>query len=338
MELVYPYGTPLCSGQIKQQAEDFKVIEQLGFSLTGSGEHLFLYVQKINLTTHQLIEQLAKIVGIQPRNIGYSGLKDKHAITQQWISLHMPGCKHKPQILDTENYQILDSTWHDKKLRVGVHRSNIFDITIRNIKGQSDGVNDIIHQITGHGFANYFGEQRFGTQHDNVEQALRILNNRHKLKRLSRSKKSLYISSLRSELFNRILARRIKQDIWFEPVQGDVFILGGTQSVFSEPLNDEILQRYVDFDIHSAVSLYGAGESRMSGQAFDLEDNVINDYPDIKSTLIDLKIKRSLRANRAIAKKLQVNFQADQDVITVKVELEKGCYLTTLLSHFINLI
>ena len=81
--LHFPYGEAKLSGRIKSCPEDFVVNEQLGFDLNGSGEHLFLYVQKRLLTTHELIELLAKIIGIPARQIGYSGLKDKHAVTRQ---------------------------------------------------------------------------------------------------------------------------------------------------------------------------------------------------------------------------------------------------------------
>lgn len=335
--LVYPYGKPGFTGHIKQRPEDFRVSENLGFSPTGTGEHLFLYIQKNSLTTHQLIEQLAKVVEIQARHIGYSGLKDKHAITQQWISLHLPGCKHRPEIPDTENYQILQSKWHDKKLRVGVHRSNSFSITVRDIKGHSGGLEGVILKIKKHGFANYFGAQRFGAQQDNVEQALRVLNNRHKLKRLSRNKKSLYISALRSELFNRILSQRIQQGIWEKPLDGDAFMLAGTQSVFSDAITTEILRRYDEFDIHSTISLYGTGGDKLSQQALDIENQIIAAFPDIRDTLINSKLKCSLRANRAVARTLNVNFDPARAMMNIDVELDKGVYLTTLLNHFIDI-
>jgi len=335
--LVYPYGEPGLSGTIKSMPEDFKVSENLGFEPSGEGEHLFLYVQKTSLTTHQLVEQLAKATGLKPRDIGYSGLKDKQAVTRQWISLHMPGAKHKPEIADSENYQILDAQWHDKKLRIGVHRSNTFDIITRDIKGQSDDLVENIDQIRQSGFANYFGEQRFGYKQDNVEQALRVLNNRHKFKRLSRNKKSLYISALRSELYNQILSKRIQKGIWLSPVEGDIFMLAGTQSIFQEPLAENIIQRYEDGDLHCAISLYGSGDSKLSDQAQLLEKEIIDSQVEISSTLLKVSVKRSLRANRALVDELKVSEEPENKTLRVQVTLEKGSYLTTLLNHFVTI-
>jgi len=336
-KLMYPYGDPQCSGLIKQSPEDFKVSEQLGFTFTGAGEHLFLYVQKTGLTTHQLIDLIAQETGVQARQIGHSGLKDKHAVTKQWLSVQLPGCKKIPTIADTEQFQILQSHWHDKKLKVGVHKSNRFEIVIRNISGSVDNVSSTVDDIERFGFANFFGEQRFGVKQDNVEQAVRILNNRHKCKRLTRTKKSLFLSALRSELYNQIASLRIKHGIWKQPVEGDVCMLAGSQSVFSEPMTDELRQRYNEFDIHSGISLFGSGESRLSQQALAIENEVLSSNSEICQTLLNQKIKRSFRANRAAALNLDVQYHPEQAEMHIQVELSKGSYLTTLLNHFVSI-
>jgi len=337
-DLVFPYGQATCSGKIKLQADDFKVVEQLGFDFTGAGEHLFLYIQKTGLTTHELINLIADELSVPARQIGYSGLKDKQAVTRQWISVQLPGCKQIPDITETDQFQILQTHWHDKKLRVGVHKSNQFDITVRNITGDVTGLTSSVENLKRYGFANYFGEQRFGAKGDNVEQALRILNNRHKSKRMTRTKKSLLISSLRSELFNQILSKRISQEIWQQPVDGDVFILAGSQSVFVEPLSSEISRRYQEFDIHSGVSLFGKGDSRLSLLALDIENEIFTANAEICETLLNQNLKRSFRANRVVAKNLEYQYFPELAKIHIQVELVKGSYLTTLLNHFITLI
>ena len=336
--LNYPSAPdPLCSGRIKQQPQDFKVVEQLGFDLSGSGEHLFLSVQKTGLTTHQLIDRLADQLDVSPRQIGYSGLKDKQAVTQQWISVQLPGCKTIPEIEQDDDLQLLQAGWHDKKLRVGSHRANAFDIVVRDVNADGDALARQQQAILEQGFANYFGEQRFGGAQDNVAQALRALNNRHRRKRLSRNKKSLFLSALRSELFNRILSRRIAQGVWRQPLDGDVFMLAGTQSVFSEALDDTLLRRYQQFDIHAGVSLFGEGESRLSGEALALEQGVLSEQEEIVQTLLGGGVKRAYRANRAIAHQLQMEFDGTAGVLKLRVVLDKGVYLTTLLSHFLDI-
>lgn len=334
--LTYPYGEPKLTGIIKAQAQDFRVFEELGFTPSGQGEHLFIQVQKTDLTTFNLIELIAADVGIHPRYIGYSGLKDKLAVTRQWLSLHLPGMKTLPSFSEHGQYQVLDAQWHDKKLRVGTHRTNRFEIMIRNLTGQSDDFAKKVAQIQQFGFANYFGQQRFGQRQDNVSQALRILNNRHKAKRLSRTKKSLYISALRSELFNQVLAARIKQGIWKAPLDGDVFMLAGTRSVFQESLNEALLQRYREMDIHCGLSLVGIGESQVKGRAREIEDSVHKENDEIVFTLHNQGSKQDMRAHRSAAQLLQFSIEADPNTLQLSVQLARGCYLTTLLDHFIK--
>ncbi len=337
LDLLYPYEQTMCSGQIKQKPEDFKVTEQLGFEPSGEGEHLLLFIQKASLTTHQLISAIAEELKVSERHIGYCGLKDKHAVTQQWLSIQLPGVKDIPSISESDQIKVLHSYWHDRKLRVGSHKSNSFEIIIRNVTGSLDRLDSIISQIKSYGFANYFGEQRFGMQQDNVEQAIKALNNRHKSKRLSRTRKSLYISSLRSQLFNQILKSRIDKGIWLQAVEGDICMLAGSQSVFLEAINDDIQQRYREFDIHSGISLYGSGESRLNGLAAEIEQEIFLANPEICETLEKQNIKRSFRANRAEAKNLKVNYLPQQQELQVQVELDRGSYLTTLLNHFISI-
>lgn len=334
--LIYPYGTPQLSGVIKQNPQDFKVDEQLGFEFSGAGEHLFIQVEKTELTTFELIELIAPHCGVAAKQIGYSGLKDKQAITRQWLSIQLPGCKQMPQIPDAENYRILDTAWHDKKLRVGVHKYNDFEITVRDIKGNIAELIATVEQIKKSGFANYFGQQRFGANQDNVSQALRVLSNRHKSKRLSRQKKSLYLSALRSEIYNQILSSRIKQNIWMQPLEGDLFMLSGTQSLFAEAVNDELIKRYQELDIHSSVSLMGSGESRISGAAQAIENEVLDHASEISEILNQQEVKRAYRSNRALAHQLTIEF-IEPATLKLKVRLEKGVFLTSLVNHFVTL-
>lgn len=333
--LLYPYGEARIGARIKFIPQDFRVSENLGFALSGSGEHLYLYVQKTGLTTQQLIEQLSQRVGIHPRHVGYSGLKDKHAVTQQWISLHLPGAKQVAEITDTDGYQVLQSQWHDKKLRVGVHRSNRFHIILRNVSGDIGLLESRLELIESQGMANYFGAQRFGSREDNVEQALRTLNNRHKNKRLSRHKKSLFLSALRSELFNRILCKRIQLGLWNTPVDGDVYMLAGSQSMFSASIDDTIRRRFSEFDIHSAISLYGCGEEKLTRRALQIEQEIFSSSTEICQTLCDSQIRRAYRGHRAVARQLDVDYSAAEKTIELQVELARGVYLTSLLAHFV---
>jgi tRNA pseudouridine13 synthase len=334
--LEYPYGKALQTGVIKSQADDFRVIENLGFEPCGEGEHLFLHIEKESLTTLDLIEQIAREFGVKARDIGYSGLKDKLAVTQQWLSVHLPGQMNNVQIPSSSHYKLLQHSWHNKKIRSGSHRSNSFEVTVRNVAQLSSQTQQQIDDVKAFGMANYFGEQRFGARQDNVERAIHTFTNERRTRKLSRTKRGLYLSALRSFLFNQILTKRIEQNHWHQPVLGDVYMLSGSHSLFSEEIDDNIIDRFQQQDISSAASLYGTGSSRLSETALALENEVFNQHSEVVECLNAQKAKLQMRTTRVTVDSFNVVHDSDTQSLKVIATLPSGCFFTTLLKHFID--
>jgi tRNA pseudouridine13 synthase len=335
-KLAYPYDVALINGLVKGQASDFRVTEELGFQPTGEGEHLLLFIEKSMMTTHELIERVAHDFSLKTRDIGYCGLKDKLAVTRQWLSLYLPGQMHSLKLPSVADYHLLDHNWHGKKLRPGTHRSNHFEVVVRDVESMPETTRHQLDMIRQQGIANYFGEQRFGRQGDNVEQALRAFSNPRRARKLSRSKRSLYLSALRSFLFNRVLSSRIEQGIWNRPVAGDVFMLSGSQSIFYEPIDDELLERYYRQDISSTISLHGAGNRLLQSRAREIEDAVLAEHEDIGQCLLQAKAKLQMRAVRVAVTDLRVEFDENAAILRIEARLPRGSYFTTLLDHFID--
>jgi tRNA pseudouridine13 synthase len=331
----YPYGEPVINGLLKSRAEDFVVTENLGFEPDGDGEHLFLLIEKSMMTTHGLIDQVALDFGVKARDIGRSGLKDKIAVTRQWLSLYLPGKMNQFQLPEVTEYRILDHAWHNKKLRPGTHRSNHFKVIIRNVATVPEIGWQQLEMIRRQGMANYFGQQRFGMQGDNFERALQAFSNERRARKLSRSKRSLYISALRSFLFNAVLCHRIEQGHWENPVAGDVFMLSGSHSIFYEPVNDALSERFNQLDLSSTISLYGNGKRLLQDDALKLEDRVFSKYEDVLQCLIEQKSKIQMRATRVTVGGLCVEHDAIDELLHIEVTLPRGCYFTTLLDHFV---
>src|SRR5699024_7827183 len=205
-DLCYCYGMPRSSGKIKVSANDFIVQEVLGYHPEGEGEHVMLYVRKEQCNTQYVADKLADFAGIARRQVSYAGLKDRHAITEQWFCLHLPG-------LETPDFsqfavagcEILTVTRQRKKLRIGALQGNIFTLIIRDISDQQD-VEQRLNKIKAFGVPNYFGEQRFGRQGDNIHYAKRWAAGEIKVK--DRQKRSFYLSAVRSLLFNHIVSQR----------------------------------------------------------------------------------------------------------------------------------
>lgn len=332
-ELVYPYGLPVVTGILKSQPMDFQVTEELGFDPEGEGEHLFLWVEKTGLSTAELIARIARDYSLKSHQIGYSGLKDKHALTRQWLSLHLPGQASPEELGDGDGYRVMQQARHHKKLRPGTHKFNSFQLRLREVKNLPDTTRDQLHCVAAQGFANYFGAQRFGRNQDNVRQALEQLANR----RLKRSRKSILISSLRSFLFNQILARRISRGHWGSPLAGDVFMLRGSHSIFSDELDDELRARYQQLDIASTASLYGAGSNLLDGEPLSIEAEVFAERGDITRCLDQQGAKRQMRPLRAVVDRLSFEYDASDHSLLLTLALPAGCYVTTMLEHFITL-
>ena len=192
----------------KQSARDFVVDEVPLYPFSGSGEHLILHVRKKNLSTWELISLLAKHLGIKEREFGYAGLKDKNAMTKQYISLPK---KYERQLesFSHENVKILDKTYHKNKIHMGHLKGNRFFIRLKKVTPTAaKKIDEALKQIASYGMPNFFGFQRFGIGGENYKKGEAIL--RGKLKERSPKLKRLYINAYQSHLFNLWLSRRIE--------------------------------------------------------------------------------------------------------------------------------
>lgn len=202
-------GTPVLHGNLRTEPEDFVVEEVLGFAPTGTGEHEFLLVEKRGANTVWVAIGIARYAGVRDFDVSYGGKKDRHAVTRQWFSCWLPGTASPDwSALSLEGVRVLESTRHNKKLRRGMHEGNRFSIVVRNVVTPSfdeAAFRARVDAITKHGFPNYFGEQRFGHDGNNLIHANNLLEGRP----VSRSKRDIYLSAARSYLFNRMLSLKV---------------------------------------------------------------------------------------------------------------------------------
>ena len=331
-DLIYPYGTAVATGLIKSRAEDFQVVEELGFEPSGEGEHLFLLVEKTGLTTPELVVRIARDYSIHPRQISYSGLKDKNALTTQWLSLHLPGQEAVTTDVNGDGYRVLRALRNRSKLRRGSHKSNFFSVCIRSVQDLPATGRAQLDNCASQGIANYFGAQRFGRRQDNVAQALAQLGHSP----LKRTRRSMLLSSLRSYLFNQILSRRISMGYWAQPLEGDVFMLRGSHSIFSAALDATLSERFAAMDISSTASLYGKGDSRLSGEVLQIEQQVLAENREITDCLDRQAVSRQMRALRVAVENFSYEYDAVEKVLRLELRLPSGSYLTSLLDHFIR--
>ncbi len=208
MDRFYSLNHSSIDFHFKQSARDFVVEEIPLYEFSGEGEHLILFIRKKNLSTLELVSAIAKYLGIKNKEIGYAGLKDKHAMTKQYISLHK---KHEESLenFNLENVKILSRTYHNNKIRIGHLVGNRFYIKLKKVNPTAASkIDEALKSIDKNGMPNFFGYQRFGRDGDNHIDGEKIAKG-DKKERNPKIKK-LLINSYQSHLFNLWLSRRLE--------------------------------------------------------------------------------------------------------------------------------
>lgn len=194
--------------QFAQNSKDFVVDEIPLYEWSGEGEHLILKLRKRNITTWEMVGIIAKIAGIERREIGYAGLKDKNAMTMQYISLPKK-YESKFDDFNEKSISILERHYHSNKLKLGHLKGNKFFIRLKKVNPTSASMIDgAIEQIKEFGIPNFFGFQRFGSNGDNYKVGKDIIDGKSKMR--DKTKKRLFINAYQSNLFNGWLSERIK--------------------------------------------------------------------------------------------------------------------------------
>ncbi|MGZ4960193.1 MAG: tRNA pseudouridine(13) synthase TruD [Methylomonas sp.] len=331
-EWPYAYGGPSGSGDIKTEPDDFVVEEILSFTPEGSGEHVFLHIEKVGENTEYVARLLARHAGVRQRDVSYAGLKDRHGRTRQWFSVWLPG-KEVPDWtgVETDNLKVLEAVRHARKLKRGVLAGNRFMLLIRNWQGNRDIAERQLQQIQQQGFPNYFGEQRFGHQGRNVEKAMAMFEGA----KIKREQRSIYLSAARSFLFNLILAERVSSQSWNRPLPGDVFKLDKSNSHFhAKSIDQALIDRLESGDISPTGALWGKGDGDVTGEALALEQRTIEAYPELANGLMKADLEADRRALRVIPENLAWEFEAD--VLRLSFGLPAGSYATVFLREILD--
>ncbi len=161
-------GMPGTGGAIKESPEDFIVEERPLYPPSGEGDHLFVLVEKRGITTFEMIRRLAGMVGVQPRDVGYAGLKDARSVSRQWVSVEHVS-EERMRGVSAEQFRVLDMKRNQGKLRIGHLAGNCFRITVRGAaEGAVGRAAAILARLTAEGLPNFYGPQRFGTDRRNA--------------------------------------------------------------------------------------------------------------------------------------------------------------------------
>ena len=300
------------SATLKRLNEDF-IVTELPLQLpSGEGEHIWLDIEKNGANTTFVAQQLAEAASVQDRDVGYAGLKDRYAITRQWFSIYLP----KGETPDLTQFQhpefnVLSQSRHVRKLRPGDLQGNRFRIALRDVTGDRDAIEANLKAVASHGVPNYFGAQRFGFEGGNVEQGRAMLAREVRVR--NPKMKGIYLSAVRSFVFNEVLALRIQQGLWGKTLSGDVMDEAGRPT----------------------GPLWGRGRVAATEQAQALESAVAERHATLCNGMEHAGLDQARRA--LVAKPAEMSWawpQANQLVLTFS--LPAGSYATSVLSEILR--
>ncbi|WP_299006463.1 tRNA pseudouridine(13) synthase TruD [uncultured Shewanella sp.] len=330
-DLHYLYGKPVSQADLRTHNSDFIVQEILPFEPTGEGEHHLLHIRKNGLNTADVARILSGFAHVHPKEVTYAGQKDKHAITEQWFGVRIPG-KETPDwsSLDNEQLTVLSSSRHSKKLRVGALAGNRFTLTLRNVTNMDD-VLSRLEKIKETGVPNYFGEQRFGHDGKNLVFGRQMFSGR-KVK--DRNKRGIYLSAVRSNLFNLVVSARIAEH-GLTPFLGDCVMLAGSKSYFvAQDWDLSLQQRLTQKDIQLSAPLWGRGAPLSQGDAADFEQSVLS---PLKADCEGLELAGLTQERRMMLLVPQhINHEVDGNVLVLKFALPAGCFATSVLRELFD--
>ncbi|MGB5505710.1 MAG: tRNA pseudouridine(13) synthase TruD [Sulfurovum sp.] len=348
----YAYNHTPLKFDFKQTIERFFVEEIPLYTFTGTGNYLILKIKKTDMSTWKLITVLAKATGLEERDIGYAGLKDKNATTIQYISLPKKYEKELNKNLTTEKIEILERTYNKSPIKIGHLKGNRFSIVLHKIsENESKFFNTTAKKMQVDGIPNYYGYQRFGEDSRSYLQGKEIA---HSGKRLKGSKEKLLVSAYQSYLYNKWLGSRVKLSAIIRDHNAEesakklqyplelIKVLAKQPQFFKLFIGDIIMPyphgktNFVKDMMQSAQIfkqgktsptglLCGANALRAQSDAYHLEE----EYDDAELS--------SLKGDRRYAwiwpKEVETKYDNQSRKLTVEFYLPKGSYATTFLEE-----
>lgn len=325
-DLPRAYSGPLCRGRFRVSPDDFIVTEHLKEPPAGEGEHTLLEIEKVSQNSQWVARWLARAIGCPDRDVGYCGLKDRHARTRQWFSVPK---LVTPQELDPpDGIVVLQALRHRRKLRLGAHARNAFCLRLRLDRGARQ-LQTRVDQIARAGCPNWFGMQRFGRGGANLVKARRWFKEGG---RVRRDQRRFLLSAARSELFNRYLAARVDDGTWNTAQPGDVLNLDGNSSVFhAEAIDAEMARRVAQLDVHPTGPMWGVGEAVRASNRVELERAVLSANSDLMDGLERHGVRAERRALRMRPQSMSVSVDPDGAGASLQFALPPGQFATAVL-------
>jgi len=337
----------------KQSKDDFVVTEIPLYEFSGEGEHLILKLRKKDLTTWDMLQILSDYAGIKTRDIGYAGLKDKNAMTIQYISVN----RKYEEVLDRFEHpgiKILEKTYHNNKIRIGHLKGNHFFIRLKRVQPLHKMKLELaLKEISTSGMPNYFGSQRFGLYGDNYKKGEALIAGTLKVR--DRKLRQMYINAYQSYLFNGWLSKRIeiskiidnfkateisdklnlsvetikaiqKQKHPLKVLKGDIFSHYPYGKIFYIENLEEESEKFFNHDRVPTGLLSGKKMKLAIDDALQFEEEFVK----------ETKENGSRRFAWVFPSQISSEYKEEKAWFELNFELPKGSYATELLSELLH--
>lgn len=321
-------AVPGCGGVFKASPEDFEVEERPAYEPQGDGEHLFLWVEKRGRSTQDVAKSLARALGLEERDVSWAGLKDRQAVTRQFFSLPAKKAEALVPTLALPGVTVLSAKRHRNKLKTGHLKGNRFRLVLREVRDVG-AATAALDELRARGVPNYFGEQRFGVGGDNAAKGKAILlaGGRHR----DRFERKLFLSAYQSDLFNRVLARRLDAGTFTTALLGDVLKKHATGGEFVCEAPDVDQPRVDAFEVSPTGPLFGPEMRAPGGEVAAAEAQVLAD-DGVTAELFRAGGGETLGARRLTRIPLVASLEdAGGGVVRLELELPAGSYATVVL-------
>jgi tRNA pseudouridine13 synthase len=335
---------PGIGGRIKMQPDDFEVEEVPAYEPSGSGDFLYLWVEKRGMGAEYFTRQIAKRLNIAPGEVGTAGLKDRHAVTRQMVSVPIAVEPRLAQ-LDGDGIRVLRTGRHSNKLRPGHLRGNRFRILIRETDpGASERIAPIIEWLHRDGLPNYYGPQRFGREGETARLGFALLrkeppptlaDGRRPNSRSSFLRK-LALSAAQAALFNQVLAERFADGLFRRVLPGDVMAKWPFGCMF---VAEDVAREQERFDHRETVH---------AGPIFGRKTFAAASEAALRETAVLARANLTPEAFRGFGKLLQgtrrhnliyfedLKIEAEADGLRLSFFLPAGSYATVLLGEIMK--
>lgn len=322
-------------GRIKQEIDDFEVEEIPAYQPSGSGDHLYLWIEKRDMGAEYFARQVARRLGIPVSEVGTAGLKDRQAVTRQMVSVP---ARAEPLLnqLDGDGIRLLNVSRHGNKLKPGHLHGNRFRILVREVVAEAgDRLPPLLERLRREGLVNFYGEQRFGRDGETVLLGLALLRQEPlpdgRTNTRSPFLRKLALSAAQSALFNHYLARRMMEGWMRRVLPGDVMARWPFGGLFVAEDAAREQERLEAREIVPAGPMFGRKMFRAAGVVAEREDRVLQDAglsPQAFHGFGKL-LSGTRRHNLVYVDDLTANVEAEG--VRLSFTLPAGSYATVLL-------